>query len=194
MTGSTKRKFYRRFLRLYPEPFRHEFGDEMLSMFDECRVSQGLWRLLADVLFSAAKQQIQYFSAPVPTSAPLYSETDLSLPLARLFAIAALVAAMITAVSVKGNRKAPGSWTMVRPEAVYWFPIVPRGRHCYGPPEHTTNPESVFTTGVWVTGNPEAPQSRTVVRSKTRFWISTTPWGQYCLDVPERRGSSEGVL
>lgn len=194
MTESIERKFYRQFLWLYPEPFRNEFGAEMLSTFDECRTSQGFSRLLADVFFSAAKQQIQYFYAPVPTSAPLYSETDLSSPLGRLFVVAALIAVIITGVSAKAISQAPGSWTIARPERVYWFPIIPQGRYCYGPPEHTANPELVFTTGVWVAGTPEAPQYRTVVRSQTRFWISTTPWGQYCLDVPERRERSEGVL
>ncbi len=70
MTGSISRKLYRRVLLLYPKPFRHEFGDEMLSMFGDCRAAQGSWHVLADVLLSAAKQQIHYLSIPAPKSAP----------------------------------------------------------------------------------------------------------------------------
>jgi hypothetical protein len=58
VTGSISRKLYRRVLLLYPEPFRHEFGNEMLNMFVECKAAQGSWHVLADVLLSAAKQQI----------------------------------------------------------------------------------------------------------------------------------------
>ena len=58
MTGSISRKLYRRLLMLYPEPFRREFGDEMLGVFEECRAAQGSWRLLADVVLSAARQGI----------------------------------------------------------------------------------------------------------------------------------------
>lgn len=62
MNGTILRTLYRRTLLLYPEPFRHEFGDEMLSMFAECKAAQGAWHVLADVLLSAAKQQIRTIS------------------------------------------------------------------------------------------------------------------------------------
>ena len=74
MTRSISRKLYRQFLLLYPEPFRREFGDEMLVIFEKCRGAQSSWRLFADVVLSAAKQQIRYLSTPASKSAPLYSE------------------------------------------------------------------------------------------------------------------------
>jgi hypothetical protein len=84
VTGSISRKLYQQFLLLHPEPFRHEFGDEMLGIFEQCKAEQGSWRLLADVVLSAAKQQIQYLSTSVPRRAPLYSEVDVSANLARI--------------------------------------------------------------------------------------------------------------
>lgn len=167
----------------------------MLIIFDECKAAQGSWRVLADVLLSAAKQQILYRSTPVPRSAPLYSEIDWSPHLARRLGVAALSAALITSVWIQRRTEAPASGTVIRPEAIYWFPIIPQGRYCYGPPKRTGKPEIVLTTGAWVRGTPEAPEYWTVVRSQTGFWISTTvPWGQYCLDVPEGTGRPEGVL
>jgi hypothetical protein len=49
VTGSISRKLYQQSLLLHPEPFRHEFGDEMLGIFEQCKAEQGSWRLLADV-------------------------------------------------------------------------------------------------------------------------------------------------
>jgi hypothetical protein len=186
----TARKFYQQFLWLYPEPFRHEFEDEMLSVFDECRAAQGSWRLLVDLLFSAAKQQIHYRSTPVPTSAPLYSEVNLSPHLGWLLGIAVLSTALMAGIWVGRTTETRTTGAVIRREAIYWFPIVPQGRYCYD----TGKPERVLTTGVWVRGNSKAAEYWTVVRSKTRFWISTTPWGQYCWDAPERTGRPEGVL
>lgn len=119
MTGSISRKLFQQFLLLYPEPFRHEFGDEMLSMFEECRAAQCPSRLLADVLLSAARQQIRYVSTPAPKSAPLYSEIASSPNLARILAIAVFVAALIPGVLVGGKPKAPESWAV---EVRFWFP------------------------------------------------------------------------
>jgi hypothetical protein len=190
----TARKFYQQLLWLYPEPFRHEFEDEMLSIFDECRAAQGSWRVLVDLLFSAAKQQIHYRCTPVSTSASLYSEVHLSPHLGVLLGIAALSTALMAGIWAGRKTEAPTLGAVIRPEAIYWFPIVPQGRYCYSLPEQSGKPERVLTTGVWVRGNSKAPEYWTVVRSKKRFWISTTPWGQYCCDVPERTGRPEGVL
>lgn len=123
MTGSTARKLYQRCLLLYPESFRQEFGDEMLGMFEECRVAQGSSRVLADVLFSALKQQISYRSTPLPESAPLYAEIAWSPKLARVFAVIALGAGLITAaVADRDKPKAPESWTLVHAERRLWWP------------------------------------------------------------------------
>jgi hypothetical protein len=112
MTGSISRKLYQQFLLLYPEPFRHEFRDEMLSIFEECRAAQGTWRLLADVVLSAAKQHIRYSSTAVPKSEPLYSEIASSPNLARIFAVIVFGAALIPGVLVGGKPKLlnPGRW------------------------------------------------------------------------------------
>jgi hypothetical protein len=122
VTGSISRKLYRRVLLLYPEPFRHEFGDEMLSMFAECRAAQGSWHVLADVLFSAAKQQIRYLSTPAPKSAPLYSEIAWSPNLARILAVAVFGVVLIASVLAGGGApKVRESWT--RPCG--WSKIAP---------------------------------------------------------------------
>ena len=112
MTGSVSRKLYRRVLLLYTEPYRHEFGDEMLSMFAECRAAQGSWHVLADVLLSAAKQQIHYLSIPAPKSAPLYSEIAWSPNLARILAVAVFCVVLIaSALAGRGKPEARESWT-----------------------------------------------------------------------------------
>ncbi len=180
MTASISRKLYQQFLLLYPEPFRHEFGDEMLGTFEGCRGAQGSWHLLADVVLSAAKQQIHYLSTPVPKSAPLYSEIASSPNLARMLAIAVFGASLIAGVLVGGKPEAPESWMVVRPEALFWFPAVAWGQYCSDAPERTGKPESVLT-GVLVGRKPEAPESWTVVR-------------QYCSDTPERTEKPESVL
>jgi hypothetical protein len=111
VTGSIFRRLYWRVLLLYPEPFRHEFGGEMLRMFEECRASQGSWHVLADVLLSAAKQQIYYLSIPAPKSAPLYSEIAWSPNLARILAVAVFSVALIASVLAGGEKpKARESW------------------------------------------------------------------------------------
>lgn len=112
MTASISRKFYRWVLLLYPEPFRDEFGDEILSMFRECRAAQDSWHVLADVLLSAAKQQIHYLSISAPKSAPLYWEIAWSPNLARILAVAVFCVVLIASAFVgRGKQEAPESWT-----------------------------------------------------------------------------------
>ena len=121
MTGSISHKLYRWVLLLYPETFRHEFGDEMLSMFTECRAAQGSWYVLADGLLSAAKQQIHYFSIPAPKSVPLYSEIAWSPNLARILAVSVFGVVLIASVLAGGGKpKARESWT--RPWACSCIP------------------------------------------------------------------------
>jgi hypothetical protein len=122
MITSISRKLYQQLLLLYPEPFRHEFGDEMLSMFEECSGAQGSWHVLADVLLSTAKQQIHYRSSPMPKSVPLYSEIAPSPNLARILAAAVFAATLIIGVLTGGKPKSADSWMMVRSEVRFWFP------------------------------------------------------------------------
>jgi hypothetical protein len=112
LTRSISRKLYRRILLLYPEPFRHEFGDEMLTMFAECKAAQGTWHVLADVLLSAAKQHIHYLSIPAPKSAPFYSEIAWSPNLARILAVAVFSVVLIASALMERGRPEPReSWT-----------------------------------------------------------------------------------
>jgi hypothetical protein len=104
VTGSISRNWFRRVLLLYPESFRQEFGDEMLSMFEECSEAQGCWRVLADVLLSAAKQQVHYLSIPAPKSAPLYLEIAWSPSLARILAVAMFGVVLIASVLEAGGK------------------------------------------------------------------------------------------
>lgn len=122
MTASISRMLYRRFLFLYPEPFRNEFGDEMLDMFEECRAAQGSWHVLADVLIAAAKQQIRILSIPVPKRMPFYSEISSSPNLARILAMTVFAAALTAGVLTGGKPKSAESWAMVHSEVRFWFP------------------------------------------------------------------------
>jgi hypothetical protein len=113
LSGSISRKLFRRVLLLYPDPFRHEFGDEMVTMFEECRAAQGSWHVLSDVLLSAAKQQIHYLSIPKPKSAPLYSEIACSPNLARILAITMFgVVLLVSVLAVGAKPEARESWMM----------------------------------------------------------------------------------
>ena len=123
MTGSISRKLYRQFLFLYPESFRQEFGNEMLEMFEDCRAAQGSWRLLADLFFSAIKQQISYPSTPFEkTAPPLYAEVAWSPKLARILALSTLSVALIAAtVAGRAKAKAPEPWTLIHVKHQLWF-------------------------------------------------------------------------
>jgi len=125
------REVYRRFLALYPEPFRQEFGDEMLDMFEACAAAQGSWNLLADVVFSAFKQQVRYVSTPSPKSTPLYTEIGSSPNLARVLAVAGFGAAILLGVfTTTGGSKTIGSQTALSPERHVWIPSVASGESC----------------------------------------------------------------
>jgi hypothetical protein len=174
VTRSISRKLYQRFLLLYPEPFRQEFGDEMLGIFEECRAIQGTWSLLVDVVMSAVRQRIRYVSAPAPKTAPLYVEITSSPYLARILAMAVFGAALVAGILVGGNPKASTSWTMCRPEVLFWFPTGAWAQHCSAAPRRTREPESVLVTGVWVGRRPDAPESLRVVRSEIRLCSAAT--------------------
>jgi hypothetical protein len=128
MNGWISRRLYRRILLLYPEHFRREFEDEMLGMFEECSAAQGSLRLLADVGLSAAKQQIQYLSTPVPKSALLYTEIASSPNLARMLAVIVCGAALVAGVSMPVTPKAPESCTMLRTQRRFRFPAIASGQ------------------------------------------------------------------
>ena len=121
MSASISRMLYRQFLFLYPEHFRNEFGDEMLSMFEECTGAQGSWHVLADVLIAAAKQRIRSLSVPVPKRVPLYSEIASSSNLARILAVTVFAAMLIMGVFTGGKAKSAERWA-VRSEVRFWFP------------------------------------------------------------------------
>lgn len=182
MTGSISRKLFQHLLFLYPKLFRNEFGKEMLDVFDECKHSQSSWRLLADVLLSAVKQQIHDRSIRVSKNATPYSEIGMSLNLARLIAGAALGALLIAGVLAPAKRDGPQHATMVYPEALFWFPIIPEARSCSEIPGHPSEPERIFTTGALVIGDGESRRYWAVVRGKSGLWISNVSWGWYCLD------------
>jgi hypothetical protein len=130
MTGSISRKLYQQLLLLFPEHFRLEFGEEMLGMFEECHATQGPWRLLADLGFSAIKQNFYYLLAPERNKSHLYSEIGSAPNLARILAVAVCAAALIPGVVAGRKSRAPES-AAVRSEVRYWFPtgivVIKRG-------------------------------------------------------------------
>ena len=159
----------------------------MLSIFEECRATQGSWRLLADVVLSAAKQQIHYLSTPVPKNAPLYAEIAASPRLARMLAVAVFGVALIAGVWVGGKPEDPEPWTVVRPEALFWFPTSAWEQYCSHALDHTGRPESARIAGVWVARKRKAPQSYRVVRSEIRLWFPTASSGQYRSEIAGNR-------
>ena len=82
---------YRIILRLHPESFRVEFGDEMLWIFEEESHHGAAPRLLLDGLRSIFIQNVRPRIRQVETAGPIYREIDSSLPAER-FAQATLVA------------------------------------------------------------------------------------------------------
>jgi hypothetical protein len=150
MTGSISWKLYQRVLLLYPEPFRHEFGDEMLSIFEECRAAQGSSRVLADAVLSAVKQKAHYHLTHSSKTAPLYAEIGSSPSLARILAIAICGVVLISGVLTGGKPKAPESWTMVPSKVRFWFP----------------------TGIVIVERKPNTPESWRVLRAEDRIWFT----------------------
>jgi hypothetical protein len=108
MSGRFARCFYRSFLFLHPEPFRMEFGAEMLEIFETSAADQGVIFVLLDALRSAARQQIRYHTVPAPTCFPLYSEIAASPELAGIFASSALVLTIALSAGLSETKpKAP---------------------------------------------------------------------------------------
>jgi CubicO group peptidase (beta-lactamase class C family) len=56
MSESLRRRLYRGLLRLHPEKFRREFGDDMLWIFDEVSATRSTALLFADAARSLARQ------------------------------------------------------------------------------------------------------------------------------------------
>jgi hypothetical protein len=123
MTGSISRKLCELLILLYPSDFRREFGNEMLTIFEECSMTQGCICVFADLLSSAAKQQIHHFSTAQPREQALYSDIGSSPSLPRMLAFFVFATGLIAGVARHGaetqNRE---SWTMNHLEVRFWFP------------------------------------------------------------------------
>lgn len=133
MTASTSNRLYRQILRLYPEPFRLEFGSEILNVFAECSATQNVWPLLVDGLRTAVRQQWRYLTATAPERTALYSEVAMSPRLARTMAMMALVVALSTALFGHSEKPKPQPCITIGVEAhiVYWsaFTASAHGKH-----------------------------------------------------------------
>ncbi len=116
MTGSISRRVYQHIILLYPEPFRREFGEEMLSVFDECQAAQKASYLLADGLRAALKQQLRYLFTPEPARTVLYSEVASSPSLARGLAMAVVALAILTSIFARDERPRTRAWGTIRIE------------------------------------------------------------------------------
>jgi hypothetical protein len=81
---------YRIILRLHPQPFRAEFGNEMLWIFEEESRNGSSLRLLLDGLCSIVVQNVRPRIQQAEAVGPIYREIDSSLPAER-FAQATLV-------------------------------------------------------------------------------------------------------
>jgi hypothetical protein len=171
MTRSISRQFYRPLLFLYPAAFRREFGDDMLSMLAECTRTQGCCCVFADVLLSAAKQQVYQLSAALSTRAVLSPELGSPPILARMLATAALGLGLIACVFVRAKPETPESSTWLRSEALFWFPIAGWERYCADVPQCTGTAEGALATGVFVARKGQDPESWMLVRIACgRYW------------------------
>lgn len=122
MTLSFSRKLYQHLLYLYPEPFRREFGDEMLDIFDACKQAESCSRLFADALQCAVKQRLYYHLSPAPERIPLYVEVPLHPPLAPRLAAVTLGFLLIAAVTTDSG---------VTPQKQYGKARVPQYKAMY---------------------------------------------------------------
>jgi uncharacterized membrane protein YtjA (UPF0391 family) len=128
------RKVYRALLLLYPEDFRREFGDEMLSMLEECSAMQGYCLVFADALRSAAKQHLSHHWTIRSRTAFAYSDIGCAPYLPQGLAIAALVVGLIAgALGHGGESRNADSWATAPAEVRFWFPtgivVVERKSH-----------------------------------------------------------------
>jgi hypothetical protein len=116
VTSSISHRLYQQIILLYPEPFRREFGEEMLSVFNECRATQGTPHLLADGLVAALKQQLRYLTIPAPQRTALYTEVASSPILARGLAMGVVAVAIVAGVFGRDERPNTHAWATVRTE------------------------------------------------------------------------------
>ena len=116
MTSSISHRLYQQIILLYPEPFRREFGEEMLSVFDECQPTRGIAHLLADRLVAALKQQVRYLTIHAPDRTALYAEIASSSALARRLALAVVAVAIVAGVFGREGRPNKHAWATVRVE------------------------------------------------------------------------------
>lgn len=77
------RTAYRIILRLHPESFRAEFGDEMLWIFEEEARNGAAHHLLLDGMRSIFIQNVRPRFQQPQTAGPYYREVDSSLPAER---------------------------------------------------------------------------------------------------------------
>ncbi len=118
------RCLYRRFLGLHPEPFRIEFGEEMLEIFEASTADQGVFFVLTDVVLSAARQQVRYHTVPAPTRVPLFSEMPTAPGLAGFFASAVLVLTLAVSAGMSGPKAKPREFriTSGKPKLMFFAP------------------------------------------------------------------------
>jgi hypothetical protein len=121
MISSISHRLYRQIILLYPEPFRREFGEEMLGVFDECQATQEPWHLFADGLRAALKQQLRYLTTPAPERTALYSEVASSPGLARGLATAVVAAAIMAGLFVRDERPKARFWPKIHIEHRIWY-------------------------------------------------------------------------
>jgi hypothetical protein len=122
---SISRRLYQQIILLYPEPFRREFGQEMLGVFDECRAAQGGPYLLADGLVTALKQYLHYLAKPAPDKTALCWEVPSSPRLARSLAMAVLTTAVIANAFVRDPKPKTQAWPTIRTEyRICYFPLA----------------------------------------------------------------------
>jgi hypothetical protein len=121
VTHEISHRLYRQIIHLYPEPFRREFAEEMLSVFDQCQATQKNSHLLADALIAALRHQLHYLSTPVPARTELYSEVPSSPGLARNLALAVVALAIFTGLFARQDKPRIQTWATVRIEHRIWY-------------------------------------------------------------------------
>lgn len=118
---SLSRSLYQQVISLYPEPFRREFGKEMLGVFDECWAAQRRPSLLLDGFVAALKQQLHYLATPAPHTTALYCEVPSSPILPRGLVMAVLATVLFSGVLLPSAKARTPSWPTIRAEHQIWY-------------------------------------------------------------------------
>jgi hypothetical protein len=182
------RFLYRAMLRAHPRYFRQRFSEEMQAIFDEADSELGRVRLLADAVFSCARQwtlRPQYWEEPTPAAAEGGTALFSSLASSKPRTLALFSGAILSALVLNGVSLTIGyAWehpifiairrpTIVPPAAWKAHPVVKPGASASSEPYLFTDQGRVLL----VFNSPSHPssQARSTAKPTSEAGMSTVP-------------------